>query len=70
MTRIIEDPGILDRPVATIMEPAFPVVDGELPLSRLGGLLTRQCPAVLVRSDGHLAGIVTRYDMVRYLTTS
>jgi cystathionine beta-synthase len=70
MTRIIEDRTILDRPVSTLMEPAFPVVDGELPLTRLGGLLTRQCPAVLVRTDSHLAGIVTRYDMVRYLTTS
>jgi cystathionine beta-synthase len=70
MTRIIEDPAILDRPVSAIMERPFPIVDGELPLSRLGSLLTRQCPAVLVRANGHLAGIVTRYDMVRYLTTS
>jgi cystathionine beta-synthase len=69
MTRIIEDPTVLGQRVGTIMEPAFPVVEGELPLSRLGRLLTRQCPAVLVRTDGHLAGIVTRYDMVRYLTS-
>jgi predicted transcriptional regulator len=31
-------------------------------------LLTRQNPAVLIRENGHLAGIVTRYDMVTYLT--
>jgi cystathionine beta-synthase len=68
MARIIENQGILDQPVSSIMENAFPVVDGELPVSRLGGLLTRQCPAVLVRRNGQLTGIITRYDMVRYLT--
>jgi predicted transcriptional regulator len=30
-------------------------------------MLNRHCPAVLVRSNGELAGIVTRYDLVRYL---
>jgi predicted transcriptional regulator len=31
-------------------------------------MLSRQTPAVLVREGGRLAGIVTRYDVVRYLT--
>ncbi|HEX6306825.1 MAG TPA: pyridoxal-phosphate dependent enzyme [Longimicrobiales bacterium] len=67
MARIIEDPRTLDQPVDGIMEPPFPVVEGELPMSGVSRLLTRQCPAVLVRSDGTLAGIITRYDVVRYL---
>jgi cystathionine beta-synthase len=69
MTRIIEDPAALDRHVADIMEQPFPIVDSDLPMSRLGRLLTRQCPAVLVREHGALAGIITRYDVVRYLAT-
>ncbi|MGH7447931.1 MAG: pyridoxal-phosphate dependent enzyme [Longimicrobiales bacterium] len=68
MARIIEDQAALDQPVESIMEPAFPVVDGKLPMSGVSRLLTRQCPAVLVRSDGALTGIITRYDVVRYLT--
>jgi cystathionine beta-synthase len=68
MARIIEDQAALDQPVESIMEPAFPVVDGTLPMSRVSRLLTRQCPAVLVRTDGVLRGIITRYDVVRYLT--
>jgi cystathionine beta-synthase len=68
MSRIIEDPAALDQPVDGIMEASFPVIDADLPMSRIGRLLTRQCPAVLVRADGELAGIITRYDMVRYLT--
>jgi cystathionine beta-synthase len=68
MARIIEDQAALDQPVESIMEPAFPIVDGKLPLSGVSRLLTRQCPAVLVRTDGVLTGIITRYDVVRYLT--
>jgi cystathionine beta-synthase len=69
MSRIIEDPGTLDHAVDGIMEPPFPVIDADLPMSRIGRLLTRQCPAVLVRTNGELGGIITRYDMVRYLTS-
>jgi len=69
MSRIIEDPTMLDRPVAEIMEAPFPVVDADLPMSRIGRLLNRQCPAVLVRMNGELGGIVTRYDVVRYLAS-
>jgi cystathionine beta-synthase len=68
MARIIEDQAALDHPVESIMEPAFPVVEGRLPLSGVSRLLTRQCPAVLVRTNGKLAGIITRYDVVSYLT--
>jgi cystathionine beta-synthase len=67
MSRIIEDTANLDIAVGEIMEPPFPVIDADLPMSRIGRLLTRQCPAVLVRANGELGGIITRYDMVRYL---
>jgi cystathionine beta-synthase len=67
MARIIEDQATLDHAVGDIMEAPFPVIDHELPMSRIGRLLTRHCPAVLVRSNGELSGIITRYDMVRYL---
>ena len=68
MGRIIEDPSVLDRPIADLMDAPLPVVDADTPMSGIGRLLTRQTPAVLIRSDGELCGIVTRFDMVRYLT--
>jgi cystathionine beta-synthase len=67
MARIIEDPSVLDRSVEVIMDAPLPVVEADLPMSRLGRVLNRQCPAVLVRERGELVGIVTRYDLVRYL---
>ena len=68
MSRVIEDPTVLDQPVEKMMDGPFPVVDVGTPMSRIGRLLTRQNPAVLVRDAESLAGIVTRYDMVTYLT--
>ena len=67
MARIIEDPRTLDQPVDGIMEAPLPVVEGDLPMSGVSRLLTRQTPAVLVRTGGALSGIITRFDVVRYL---
>ena len=68
MARVIEDPGVLDREIADVMDEPLPVVDASTPMSGVGRMLTRQNPAVLVAADGELRGIITRYDMVRYLT--
>lgn len=68
MARVIEDPAVLDRSVETLMDAPFPVVDEHVGIGDVGRLLTRDNPAVLVRRDGKLVGILTRYDMVRHLT--
>ena len=67
MARVIEKPDVVDHEVSEVMEAPFPVVEAHVQLASLARLLTRQNPAVLVRRDGELTGIVTRYDMVRYL---
>ncbi|MGH7537931.1 MAG: pyridoxal-phosphate dependent enzyme, partial [Gemmatimonadales bacterium] len=67
MARALEDAATLDRPVRELMDPPFPVVDSDWPLDRLSALLSRQTPAALVRRDGKLAGIVTRYDLLHQL---
>jgi cystathionine beta-synthase len=70
MARVIEDPTVLDRPVADLMDGPFPIVTADEPLPRVAHMLTRQNPAVVVRDGGGaLVGIITRYDMVRYLTS-
>ncbi|NJD10915.1 MAG: pyridoxal-phosphate dependent enzyme [Gemmatimonadetes bacterium] len=69
MARVIEDAAVLDRPVENLMDAPFPVVHAGDPLPGLAHLLTRQNPAVLVVGEnGAPVGIITRYDMVRYLT--
>jgi predicted transcriptional regulator len=68
MARVLEDPALLDAPVTEIMGDAFPEVERNAGLEDVARLLTRSTPAVLVRQDGALHGIITRYDMVRQLT--
>lgn len=68
MARVIEDPAVLDEALDDLMEPPLPVIDAGLDLDGVARLLTRSNPAVLVRDSGELAGILTRYDVVEYLT--
>ena len=67
MARALEEPATLDRPVQDVMDAPYPVVDADLPVERLTTLLSRETPAALVRRDGVIAGIVTRYDVLHQL---
>jgi len=67
MARALEDAATLDRPVSEVMGPPFPIVDGDTPAERLALLLSRETPAALVRRDGGVSGIVTRYDLLHQL---
>ena len=68
MARSLENGGVLDKPVADVMGPPYPVVDALLPIERLTAFLSRESPAVLVREGGKLTGIVTRYDVLRHVS--
>jgi cystathionine beta-synthase len=67
MTRALAQPSLLDRPVREVMEQPFPEVDASAPADRVGAMLTRESPATLVRKDGKLIGIVSRYDVLQQL---
>ncbi len=65
IARALEDARLLERSVAEVMQPPFPVVEAAAPIDRLNTLLSHETQAALVRKDGRLAGIVTRYDVLR-----
>ena len=67
MTRALTQPALLDRPVREVMDPSFPEVEASTPSDRVGTMLTRESPAALVRKDGKLIGIVSRYDVLQQL---
>lgn len=69
MTRALAQPALLDRPVREVMDPPFPVVDAQFPAERLAPMLTRESPAALVQQNGRIAGILSRYDVLRQLIT-
>jgi cystathionine beta-synthase len=65
--RGLEDQKVLDRPVSDVMDSPFPVVDGAQAVDATVKLLSKSNPAVLVRHNGMIQGIVTRGDMLHYL---
>ncbi len=67
MARALEDASALDRPVSELMGPPYPIVDDDTPAERLALLLSRETPAALVRHDGRVTAIVTRYDLLHQL---
>jgi cystathionine beta-synthase len=67
MTKALAQPALLDRPVREVMEAPFPEVDAGFSTDRLAAMLTRESPAALVRKDGTLIGIVSRYDVLQQL---
>jgi cystathionine beta-synthase len=67
MARALAQPSLLDRPVREVMEAPFPEVEATTPADRVGSMLTRESPAALVRKDGTVMGIVSRYDVLQQL---
>src|SRR5688500_11880385 len=65
--RSLENTKLLDSTVSEVMDAPFPMVDDTQPVDAVARLLTKSNPAVLVRENGRVAGIVTRSDMLHYL---
>ena len=63
----LENTRLLDWPVSDVMDPPLPMVDLREPVDQVAKLLSKHNPAVLVRENGHLAGIVTRSDVLQFL---
>jgi cystathionine beta-synthase len=49
------------------MDAPFPVVEPDQPVDSIAKLLSKTSPAVLVRTDGRVSGIVTRSDVLQYM---
>ena len=67
---VLQDSAALDRPVETVMSEPLPMVQSDQPLESVTRLLASRTPAVLVRDDGHVLGILTRFDMLQFIAAS
>ena len=63
----LDNTKLLDATLSDVMDPPFPVVDSSQAADAVAKLLSKSNPAVLVRSNGSLVGIVTRSDMLSFL---
>jgi len=63
----LADPPSLERPVDAIMGPPLPVVGADEPADVVTRLLGARNAAVLVKGDGGISGILTRFDMLQFI---
>ncbi len=70
LDRVFHDPDILDRTVADVMDEALPVVDARDTVDVAMGLLTKRASAVLVCEGPKPVGVLTRADILDFMTTS
>ena len=63
----LENPKLLDATVSEVMDSPFPMIAGDQPVESVVKLLSKSNPAVLVRNNGNIEGIVTRSDMLHYM---
>jgi cystathionine beta-synthase len=63
----LDNPKLLDVTVSEIMDAPFPTVEDSQPAENVAKLLSKSNPAVIVRNNGKITGIVTRSDLLAYL---
>ncbi len=68
LQRAYRDPRIVERTVGEIMEPPLPLVHETATLDEAFALLAAGAPAVLAVRGEHPAGIVTKLDLLEYLS--
>ncbi len=65
MSRLLDNPNLLDSKIEEIMGPSFPTLDERTELSVVKKYLS-DSPAVLVTEYGRIVDIVTRYDILEH----
>ena len=63
----LDNSKLLDMTVSAVMDPPFPTVDATQHVESVAKLLSKSNPAVLVRRDGTVQGIVTRSDLLQFI---
>jgi cystathionine beta-synthase len=65
--RGLETPALLEATVREVMDAPFPSLASDDAIEFAIKLLSKSTPAVLVLEHGHVEGIVTRSDMLRFM---
>jgi len=68
MSAVLENNILLDAPISQVMNKTFPVIGADAPIEHAIDLLTKKYPAVLVEDEHKTVGILTRYDVIEYMS--
>ncbi|MES2522533.1 MAG: pyridoxal-phosphate dependent enzyme [Gemmatimonadota bacterium] len=66
-SKSLADPKTLDLTVSDVMDQPFPIVEAGQPVESVAKLLSKSNRAVLMRKDGVIQGVVTRFDVLEHL---
>ena len=66
MSKIINNPAIVEKKVSELMDKPYPVVDENEDIKK-GIVNLKKSPAVLVSQYGRIVGILTRYDVLDFV---
>ncbi len=61
---LIDEPGLRDTPISSIMQEPFPIVKADATIEELSKLITKDMTAVLVELPNGQHHIVTRHDLI------
>lgn len=67
-SKIFGSPEIINHEVQSVVEPGYPLVDLDTPVERLGKLINKDNGAVLCRDKAGVLHIITKYDIIKFLT--
>jgi cystathionine beta-synthase len=70
LDRVFNDPDLLDRTVADVMDDPLPVMDARDTVDKAMGQLTNRSSAVLVCEGPTPVGVLTRADILAFMTTT
>jgi cystathionine beta-synthase len=65
--KVFSNPEIKHATVESVMEHAYPVVDFDTAVERLGSLITKENGAVLAKDEKNDYHIITKYDVIQSL---
>jgi cystathionine beta-synthase len=68
MSAVLEKTELLDAPLHQLMKPTFPVIGSDAPIEHAIDFLKKKDSAVLIEEDHKIVGILTRYDVIEYMS--
>ncbi len=68
LDRAYRDPAVVGRTVGEVMDPPLPTIDLESTVDEAFALLSKGAPGIVVARHGRAAGVVTRLDLLEFLS--
>jgi cystathionine beta-synthase len=68
LSAVLADNKTLDAKVQDLMKPAYPIIGANSPVEHAIDYLKAKDAAVLIEEDKHIIGILTRFDVIEYMS--